>query len=99
MSALPSRALLRTQPHLSDAQCPTSHRGRGLTVTGSLETEGELRIHGKVLGQIRADRLVIEKGGAVEGDMVARDAHIGGRLNGRGFAVNGTVDDSAEGRG
>jgi cytoskeletal protein CcmA (bactofilin family) len=99
MSALPSRALIRTQPRRSDAGLPTSHLGRGLTVTGNLETEGELHVHGKVLGQIRANRLVIEKGGAVEGDMVARDAHIGGRLNGRVFAVNVTIDASADVRG
>jgi cytoskeletal protein CcmA (bactofilin family) len=73
--------------------------GHGLTVTGNLETEGELRVHGKVLGQIRADRLVIEKDGVVEGDMVARDAHIGGRMDGRVFAVNVTIDASADVRG
>ena len=95
MSALPKRVLIRTD-HRRDAGDPGSRLGRGLTVTGSLDTEGELHIHGRVLGTIRADRVVMAPGSDVEGDIVARDAQISGRLLGRVFALNVTLDSSAE---
>jgi cytoskeletal protein CcmA (bactofilin family) len=77
------------------ALLPTSHLGTALTVTGILDTEGELHIHGNVVGRINADRLVLRAGGRVEGDIVARDVQIEGHLNGRVFALNVTVDSSA----
>lgn len=96
MSALPQRALIRTQPRRSEAALPLSRIGTGLTITGSLETDGELHVHGKVQGSLCADRLVLARDGEVEGDIVARDARICGRVNGRVFALNVTVDSTAD---
>jgi cytoskeletal protein CcmA (bactofilin family) len=76
-------------------QLPPSQVGRSLKVTGILDTEGELYIHGAVFGRINADRLVLGEHGSVEGDIVARDVLIEGRLNGRVFALNVTVESSA----
>jgi cytoskeletal protein CcmA (bactofilin family) len=73
-----------------------SHLGRAITVNGVLDTDGELRIHGRVLGRINAERIVIAAGGCVEGDVVANEALIGGRLNGRVFALNVTLESSAD---
>jgi cytoskeletal protein CcmA (bactofilin family) len=95
MSALPSRTLIRTQPRRGDG-FPASRLGRGLTVTGSLDTDGELQIHGRVQGSIRADRVVLAAEGDVQGDIVARDARICGRVNGRVFALNVTLDSTAD---
>ncbi len=61
-----------------------------------METDGEIHIHGSVLGQVHANRLVIEPGGYVEGDVVAWDARIGGQVNGRVFAFHVTIDSSAD---
>jgi cytoskeletal protein CcmA (bactofilin family) len=99
MSALPQRALIRTQPRRGDAAIPASCIGNGLTVTGNLETDGELHVHGKVRGSLRADRLVLAEDGDVEGDIVARDARICGRVNGRVFALNVMLDSTADIRG
>jgi cytoskeletal protein CcmA (bactofilin family) len=96
MSALPKRALIRTESRRSDGAIPASRLGRGLTITGSVDTEGELHIHGRVRGSIRADRLVIAPGSDVEGDIIARDAQISGRVLGRVFAVNVSLDSSSE---
>ena len=95
MSALPKRALIRTESR-QDGAIPASRLGRSLTVTGKLDTEGDLHIHGRVLGTVRADRIVIAPGSDVEGDIVARDAQISGRVLGRVFALNVTLDSSAE---
>jgi len=95
MSALPKRALILTESR-QDGAVPASRLGRGHTVTGRLDTEGDLHIHGRVLGTVRADRIVIAPGSDVEGDIVARDAQISGRVLGRVFALNVTLDSSAE---
>lgn len=74
---------------------PPSQVGKALKVTGVLDTEGELYVHGTVTGRINALRVVLGTHGSVEGDVVARDVHIEGRLNGRIFALNVTVESSA----
>ncbi|HEX3430887.1 MAG TPA: polymer-forming cytoskeletal protein [Rhizomicrobium sp.] len=96
MSAVPKRTLIRMESRHADGAIPPSRLGRGLRVTGSLETEGELHIHGRVQGTMRADRIVIAPGSDVEGDVIARDAQISGRVLGRVFALHVTLDSSAE---
>jgi len=89
-------AQLRHDPDSVDpASLPPSQVGKALRVTGVLDTEGELYVHGAVTGRINALRLVLGTHGSVEGDVVARDVHIEGRLNGRIFALNVTVESSA----
>lgn len=91
-------AQLRTlvkPPRARKEPLPTSLLGRALTITGSLETDGELHVQGRVFGHIIADRFVLGADGYVEGDVVARDAHILGRLKGRIFAYSVGLDSSA----
>ncbi|HWA92790.1 MAG TPA: polymer-forming cytoskeletal protein [Rhizomicrobium sp.] len=87
----------KTRPFGSDAALlPLSQLGAAAIVTGILDTDGELAVHGSVLGRINAERFVLCERGYVEGDVVARDVHIGGRLNGRVFALNVTLGDTAD---
>jgi cytoskeletal protein CcmA (bactofilin family) len=53
-------------------------------------------VAGNVLGRINADRLVVTSSGYVEGDVVARDVRILGRLSGRVFAFTVTLDSTAD---
>jgi cytoskeletal protein CcmA (bactofilin family) len=93
MSTFPFRA----RPRVGDDKVhAVSQLSCGITVNGVLDTEGELRIQGHVEGRINAERLVIAAGGSVEGDVVATDALIGGRLNGRIFARSVTLESTAE---
>ncbi len=93
----PFRNLSKQPPRAGEAEAlPTSQLGTATTVTGVLDTEGELQVHGSVVGRINAERLVLCRHGHVEGDIVARDVRIGGRLNGRVFALNVTLDDTAD---
>jgi cytoskeletal protein CcmA (bactofilin family) len=83
--------------HVSDQddQFPSSQVGRALKVTGTLDTEGDLYVHGTVFGRINADRVILGTEAVIEGDVVARDVHVEGRVNGRIFALNVTVESSA----
>lgn len=84
----------RAQAHQDEPQ-PASKVGRALTVTGVLDTDGELYVHGNVFGRINAHRLILCPLGSVEGDIVATDVRIEGRLTGRVFAPNVTLESSA----
>ena len=79
---------------------PASFLGRGVSIEGVLEIEGELVISGLVKGRISALKLVIAADGHVEGDIVAREVVVAGFLNGRIFAPTVTVEETAhiEGR-
>lgn len=61
--------------------------GPGMRVVGDCETDGTLRIEGKVEGTVRAGKaVVVGKDGNVEGDVITQDAIIGGRMNGKVIA-------------
>jgi cytoskeletal protein CcmA (bactofilin family) len=55
-----------------------------MTIHGNLQSTGDLQIEGSVQGEIAVAKLVIAEGGAVTGNIVARDVRICG-------AVTGTV--------
>jgi cytoskeletal protein CcmA (bactofilin family) len=93
----PFRTLSKQPPRAGEAaDPPSSQLGTAATVTGTLDTDGELQIHGSVVGRINAERLVLCRHGQIEGDIVAKDVRIEGRLNGRVFALNVTLDDTAD---
>lgn len=79
-----------------EAEAPPSFLGSRVDVRGALEVDGELVISGLVKGRIAAIRLVIAKGGVVEGDVVAREVVITGRMSGRVFAPTVAIEDGAE---
>lgn len=79
-----------------DADQLTSRLSPGFAVTGRIEAEGELTIQGRVRGRIDAERVVLGLGSNVEGDIVARDVCLAGRFNGRIFALNVTIEASAD---
>ena len=80
----------------AEAEAPPSFLGPGVGVQGALEIDGELVISGLVRGRVAALRLVITAGGCVEGDIVAHEVVIKGRLNGRVFAPTVSIEASAE---
>lgn len=57
--------------------------GPGMTITGDCETEGTLRVEGKVEGTIRSGKaVVIGEEGEVVGDVHTQDAVVAGRVEG-----------------
>ena len=62
-----------------------------ITVNGDLETDGALRIDGRIEGTIhRADLIVIGEGASVVGDVTAREVIVGGAVTGNIFAAQRT---------
>ena len=62
-----------------------------LTVSGDLETDGALRIDGRVEGSVhKADLIVVGQGASVVGDITAREVIVGGAVTGNIFAAQRT---------
>ena len=72
-----------------------SYLSPAFTVVGVLESDATLIIHGAVHGRINGGNIVIASDGYVRGDIVASDVRVQGRLDGRIFAPNVAVEDSA----
>ena len=59
----------------------------GMAITGKLDTNGVVKVEGKVTGSVRAERQVlVAKGGLVDGDILTREAVIGGEVRGAIYA-------------
>src|SRR3954447_16752135 len=66
-----------------------------LSVTGDIQTEGTVRVDGRVEGSLhRVDTLIIGAGGTVVGNIEAREVVIGGDLCGD-LTVTGRVEVQA----
>lgn len=62
-----------------------------IAITGDLETDGALRIDGRLEGTIhRADLIVVGQGASVVGDITAREVIVGGAVTGNIFAAQRT---------
>ena len=62
----------------------TSIIGPGMTVVGACKTEGTIRIEGRVEGNVESGTaIVIGEDAVVIGDVIAEDAVVAGRIQGR----------------
>lgn len=60
-----------------------------MVVTGDCETEGTVRIEGRVEGDVRAGKaVVVGKDGEVKGQIVTQDAVLAGRVEGAVHAAS-----------
>src|SRR5260370_23840477 len=61
--------------------------GAGMRVIGDISADGVVKIEGSVNGTVRAAKQVlVARGGEVEGDVVSREAIIGGDVRGAIYA-------------
>lgn len=74
---------------------PYSVLGQELMALGQLDSAGEIHIHGTLKGDVCASRIVLGADGVVEGNLIAREAVLGGRIEGRVFAFNVMVEGTA----
>ena len=67
----------------SESESALSIIGSGMRVVGDITAEGVVKIEGTVIGTVRAGRQVlVARGGEVEGDVITREAIIGGEVRG-----------------
>ena len=76
-------AMFTEKSGLSAAEAGLSIIGSGMKVVGDITAEGVVKVEGTVVGTVQAGRQVlVAKGGLVEGDVVTREAIIGGEVRG-----------------
>jgi cytoskeletal protein CcmA (bactofilin family) len=64
-------------------QMPFSIVAKDMTIVGDLETEGLIRIEGRVRGTVRAgSQVLVGQGAQVEGDLHTKEAVVGGEVVG-----------------
>jgi cytoskeletal protein CcmA (bactofilin family) len=64
-------------------QIPFSIIASDMTVIGDLETEGVVRVEGRVRGTVRVgSQVLVAQGAVIEGDLFAHEAVIAGQVRG-----------------
>jgi cytoskeletal protein CcmA (bactofilin family) len=81
------RGPVHDRPAARDARAgagdAASTLGRGARVRGRIHGDGDLRVEGHVEGDVSVSgALVVEEGGAIDGDVGAASVEIGGALTG-----------------
>jgi cytoskeletal protein CcmA (bactofilin family) len=66
-----------------------------LTITGNLESQGDVRVEGQISGDIRCANLVIGRDAVVSGDIVAEEAVVRGKVKGTIRANRVILQDTA----
>lgn len=57
--------------------------GEGTEITGNLSTNGDIRIDGKIIGDVRSKaKVVVGITGTVEGNIYSNEAELAGKVNG-----------------
>ena len=66
--------------------------GKGAMLTGDLEVKSSMRVDGHVKGNLKCgDTIIVGKDGKVEGEIVAKNAVIGGTVQGKIEATDRVV--------
>jgi cytoskeletal protein CcmA (bactofilin family) len=73
---------LAVTPAGSDTPADTSSISSGMTIVGKMAGEGNVEIFGRIDGELRATTVLVAEGAEVEGDLVAEEVTIGGRVKG-----------------
>jgi len=58
--------------------------GKGTVLTGDIETYGNIRIEGKVIGNVKSkSKIALGNGSQIEGNIIAQNADIEGEVRGK----------------
>lgn len=56
----------------------------GTTIKGEIDTKGDIRIDGKIIGEVRSNgKIIIGNTGVVEGDIYCVNAEFSGKIQGK----------------
>lgn len=68
---------------VQDHRDSTNQIGKGTTLEGNIESFGNIRIEGKVVGNIKSkSKIVLGKSSFVEGNIISQNAEIEGEVKG-----------------
>lgn len=67
-----------------------------MTVTGNLDSDGEIQVDGTVIGDVKAERLTLGEGARILGEIVAEDALIRGEVTGCLRVVTVAIERTAK---
>lgn len=71
---------LKNEEELSNAR---NIIGKGTTLQGDLETFGNIRLEGKMIGNLKTkSKLIVGHSSEIEGNVVAQNADVEGQING-----------------
>lgn len=69
---------------MQENQMGNSLLGKGAVIKGDINTEGDIRIEGKVFGNIKVSgKLVIGEGAEIKGDIKANHLEVYGKVKGK----------------
>lgn len=71
-----------SNPNMAAADEGPSIIGSGISVDGDIEADIDLRIRGKVVGNVRCAALVLGEQGEIRGNVVADHVRLSGRIEG-----------------
>lgn len=72
-----------TKKELEELSNSSTIIGKGTTFEGNIETLGNLRVEGKVIGNIKSkSKVVVGESAVVEGNILAQNAEIAGDVKG-----------------
>jgi cytoskeletal protein CcmA (bactofilin family) len=90
----PNGMMTPTQ-HKSLGLVPRAIIDAGLNITGDLQTDGEVEVDGKIVGDIGCTHLTIGKDATIIGNIKADEVHIRGKVKGTIRATRVVLQDSA----
>ena len=68
----------------TELESTRNHISVGTTITGDIETSGDIRLDGKLIGTINSNgKVVIGEGGKLEGEIICTNANISGTVQGK----------------
>ena len=73
--------------------------GEDLTITGNVTSQGELHLNGQVQGDVHCAALVLGENAQLQGNVVAEDVMVRGRLIGSVRALRVTLEASSHVQG
>ena len=99
----PAQGLAKPQadakPATPKAKPPASVLSSDLTIEGNIKTTGDIQVEGTIKGDIRAHLLTVGEGATIQGEVIADDVVVNGRIVGRvrGLKVRLTSTARVEG--
>ncbi len=58
--------------------------GAGTTIKGEIDSKGDIRVDGKIIGEVRSKgKIVVGDSGVIEGDIYCANADFSGKIDGK----------------